>query len=46
MVNASSIYDAQDFIKETAEALKNDTKLPKRLDAFIDRVSARVERQL
>ena len=46
MVNASSIYDAQDFIKQTAEALKNDTKLGKRLDAFIDRVAPRVERQL
>ena len=46
MVNASSIYDAQDFISQTAEALKNDTKLGKRLDAFIDRVAPRVERQL
>lgn len=46
MVNASSTYDAQDFIGKTAEALKNDAKLGKRLDAFIDRVAPRVERQL
>ena len=45
-VNAITSYDAQDFIGQTAEALKNDTKLGKKLDAFIDRVAARVERQL
>ena len=45
-VNASTTYDAKDFYGQTAEALKNDTKLGKRLDAFIDRVAPRVERQL
>ena len=45
-VNASSTYDAQDFIGKTAEALQNDERLGKRLDTFIDRVAPRVERQL
>ena len=45
-VNAITTYDPQDFIGQTIEALKNDTKLGKRLDAFIDRVAPRVERQL
>ena len=45
-VNAITSYDAKDFIGETAEALKNDERLGKRLDAFIDRVAPRVERQL
>ena len=45
-VNAITHYDAQDFIGQTAEGFKNDAKLGKRLDAFIDRVAPRVERQL
>lgn len=45
-VNAITSYDAQDFIGKTSEALKNDVKLAKRLDMFIDRVAPRVERQL
>jgi len=43
-VNAITHYDAQDFIGQTNENLKNDAKLGKRLDAFIDRVAPRVER--
>ena len=45
-VNAITCYDAQDFIGQTAEALKNDNELHVRLDRFIDRVAPRVERQL
>jgi len=45
-VNAITSYDAQDFIGQTADALRNDDRLAKRLDVFIDRVAPRVERQL
>ena len=45
-VNAITDYDPQDFIGQTIEALKNDAKLGKKLDTFIDRVAPRVERQL
>ena len=45
-MNQITSYDAQDFIGQTADALKTDAKLAKRLDVFIDRVAPRVERQL
>jgi len=45
-VNASTAYDAKDFYGEVAAGLAKDVKLGKRLDAFIDRVAPRVERQL
>ena len=45
-VNAITSYDAQDFIGQTADALRNDKQLAKKLDNFIDRVAPRVERQL
>ena len=45
-VNAITYYDAQDFIGATADALKNDDGLAKKLDKFIDKVAPRVERQL
>lgn len=44
--NASTTYDAKDFYGEVAAGLAKDQKLGKRLDAFIDRVAPRVERQL
>ncbi len=45
-MNAITYYDAQDFFGQTAEALKSDKNLAKKLDKFIDKVAPRVERQL